>query len=142
MKVVDEHGRELPCGEVGEIVIRGHNVMKGHPNRRIIEIIHQVCQLDLKKRPNIAALIDWARTVPLLVAGDIDHAAFTETMSVIVKHRTDLDTVAVSVGVTWSKRMPPRLKTKAIYGGIRKHPPGSLYGRAGPGLRGRRATGW
>ena len=30
MKVVDENGVELPVGEVGEIVIRGENVMKGY----------------------------------------------------------------------------------------------------------------
>jgi long-chain acyl-CoA synthetase len=30
MKVVDAEGNELPTGEVGEIVIRGHNVMKGY----------------------------------------------------------------------------------------------------------------
>ena len=30
MKVVDEDGHEVDQGEVGEIVIRGHNVMKGY----------------------------------------------------------------------------------------------------------------
>jgi len=30
MRVVDADGRELAVGEVGEIVIRGHNVMKGY----------------------------------------------------------------------------------------------------------------
>ncbi|MBV8710873.1 MAG: MoxR family ATPase, partial [Solirubrobacterales bacterium] len=67
---------------------------------KLVEVVHQVRQLDLKKPPSIAESIDWARTLLLLGAADIDHATFIETMSVIVKHRTDLDTVAARVGVT------------------------------------------
>src|SRR5437588_1473281 len=62
--------------------------------RKLVEIVHQVRELDLKKPPSIAESIDWARALVLLGAGDIDQATFRDTMSVIVKHRTDLDTVA------------------------------------------------
>jgi long-chain acyl-CoA synthetase len=33
VKVFDPENREVPTGEVGEIVIRGHNVMKGYYNK-------------------------------------------------------------------------------------------------------------
>jgi MoxR-like ATPase len=67
--------------------------------RKLVEIIGMVRDLDLKKPPSIAESIDWARALLLLGATDIDDATFRETMSVIVKHRTDLDLVAERVGV-------------------------------------------
>jgi MoxR-like ATPase len=67
--------------------------------RKLVEIVHQVRELDLKKPPSIAESIDWARALILLGASDIDADTFKQTMSVIVKHRTDLDTVAARVGV-------------------------------------------
>ena len=67
--------------------------------RKLVEIINQVRELDLKKPPSIAESIDWARALLLLGATDIDAETFKQTMSVIVKHRTDLDTVAARVGV-------------------------------------------
>jgi MoxR-like ATPase len=67
--------------------------------RKLVEIVSQIRELDLKKPPSIAESIDWARALLLLGASDIDAETFRQTMSVIVKHRTDLDTVAARVGV-------------------------------------------
>jgi MoxR-like ATPase len=67
--------------------------------RRLVEVIGMVRELDLKKPPSIAESIDWARALLLLGVDDIDEQAFTDTMSVIVKHRTDMDLVAERVGV-------------------------------------------
>src|SRR6201747_1242152 len=61
--------------------------------RKLVEVIAQVPDLDLKKPPSIAESIDWARALLLLGAQDIDRQMFNDTMSVIVKHRTDLDIV-------------------------------------------------
>jgi MoxR-like ATPase len=70
-----------------------------HVARKLVEIIHMVRSLDLKKPPSIAESIDWARALLLLGAEDVDQAVLERTMSIIVKHRTDLDLVAERVGV-------------------------------------------
>jgi MoxR-like ATPase len=70
--------------------------------RRLVEVIGMVRELDLKKPPSIAESIDWARALLLLGAEDIDTQTFNETMSVIVKHRADMDVVAERVGLKLS----------------------------------------
>jgi MoxR-like ATPase len=67
--------------------------------RKLVEIVHMVRALDLKKPPSIAESIDWARALLLLGAEDVDQGVLERTMSIIVKHRTDLDLVAERVGV-------------------------------------------
>src|ERR1700751_2063690 len=67
--------------------------------RKLVDIIHRIRDLDLKKPPSIAESIDWARTLLLMGAGDVDQQTFTQSMSIIVKHRTDIDLVAERVGV-------------------------------------------
>jgi MoxR-like ATPase len=67
--------------------------------RRLVEVVGLVRELDLKKPPSIAESIDWARALLLLGAKDIDSAIFNETMSVIVKHRADMDLVSERVGL-------------------------------------------
>ncbi len=81
-------------------IVRLHSPeLDAHVARRLVEIFNQVRELDIKKPPSIAESIDWARALLLLGANDINAEVFRQTMSVIVKHRTDLDTVAERVGV-------------------------------------------
>ena len=75
--------------------------------RKLVEIVAMVRELDLKKPPSIAESIDWARALLLLGAQDIDRDVFQETMSIIVKHRTDLDVVAERVGMKLPVRAAP-----------------------------------
>jgi MoxR-like ATPase len=67
--------------------------------RKLVEVIQMVRGLDLKKPPSIAESIDWARALLLLGAEDVDGEVLKQPMSIIVKHRTDLDLVAERVGV-------------------------------------------
>jgi MoxR-like ATPase len=67
--------------------------------RRLVEVVAMVRDLDLKKPPSIAESIDWARTLLLMGAEDIDRETFNNSMSIIVKHRTDIDLVAERVGM-------------------------------------------
>ena len=71
-------------------------------SRKLIEVVHMIRGLDLKKPPSIAESIDWARALLLLGADDIDQSVLERTMSIIVKHRTDLDVVAERVGAKLS----------------------------------------
>src|SRR3954462_8534356 len=74
---------------------------------KLVEVVAMVRELDLKKPPSIAESIDWARALLLLGAEDIDNEVFVQTMSVIVKHRTDLDVVAERVGMKLPARAAP-----------------------------------
>jgi MoxR-like ATPase len=73
--------------------------------RKLVEVVAMVRELDLKKPPSIAESVDWARALLLLGAKDIDRQTFNETISIIVKHRTDLDLVAERVGIKLNARV-------------------------------------
>ena len=74
--------------------------------RRLVAVVGMVRDLDLKKPPSIAESIDWARALLLLGADDIDAETFRQTMSIIVKHRVDLDLVAERVGMRLAGALP------------------------------------
>jgi len=76
--------------------------------RRLVEVVRMVRALDLKKPPSIAETIDWARTLLLMGAEDIDRGTFEQSMSIIVKHRTDIDLVAERVGMKLAESVRPQ----------------------------------
>jgi MoxR-like ATPase len=82
-----------------EIVLLHAPEMRQELARRMVEVIEMVRALDLKKPPSIAESIDWARTLLLMGVDDIDRKTFQDSMSIIVKHRTDIDLVAERVGM-------------------------------------------
>jgi MoxR-like ATPase len=91
---------DYPCLEHELAIVRLHTPdLPETVARRLVEVVGMVRELDLKKPPSIAESIDWARALLLLGATDIDTQTFNETMSVIVKHRTDMDIVAERVGL-------------------------------------------
>ncbi len=81
--------------------------------RHLVEIVQMVRGLDLKKPPSIAESIDWARALLLMGVEEIDRDVFTKTMSIIVKHRTDIALVSERVGL---KLAGPAVQTEAEAG--------------------------
>jgi MoxR-like ATPase len=56
---------------------------------QLVETIGRMRDLELKKSPSIAESVDWARTLVALQIGKLDDAAITQTLGVVLKHRSD-----------------------------------------------------
>ncbi len=55
--------------------------------------------LELKKAPSVAETIDWARTLLALGIDDLDEAAISRTLGVVLKHHSDHGRVAKELGL-------------------------------------------
>jgi len=58
---------------------------------QLVATIARLRELELKKPPSIAESVDWARTLIALEIGDLDDKAISDTLGVILKHRSDHD---------------------------------------------------
>ncbi len=75
--------------------------------RRLVEVVAEIRALDLKKPPSVAESVDWARALLLLGADDLDRDVFRDTLSILVKHRTDIDLVSERVGLRLPEASAP-----------------------------------
>ena len=55
----------------------------------LVDVVHRLRELELKKPPSIAESVDWARTLIALEIRDLDPKAVSDTLGVILKHASD-----------------------------------------------------
>ena len=58
--------------------------------QQVVEIVQKVRDIDLKKVPSISETLDWARTLTVLNAKELDKATVEDTLSVILKYEGDI----------------------------------------------------
>jgi MoxR-like ATPase len=60
--------------------------------RGLVDVLHELRDLDLRKAPSISEAIDWARTLAVLNADTLDPALLSRTISVVLKYEKDVTT--------------------------------------------------
>jgi MoxR-like ATPase len=61
---------------------------------QVVRIVRSVRNLDLKKAPSVSETIDWARTLLILGIHNVDAAAATQTLHILLKYQSDIDKAA------------------------------------------------
>ena len=64
---------------------------------QLVEAIHRIRKLDLKKRPCISETIDWAKSLMVLQATDLSAEVLSDTLNVICKYQVDTKLVRASM---------------------------------------------
>lgn len=62
-------------------------------SQQLVNFIHQLRDLDLKKQPAISESLDWAKTLVLLHASSLDTELVANTLNVILKYQDDIESV-------------------------------------------------
>jgi MoxR-like ATPase len=74
-----------------EIVLSQVPGIADHLAGRLVDVVTQLRELELKKAPSIAESVDWARTLIALEVDDLDERAVAATLGVVLKHASDHD---------------------------------------------------
>jgi hypothetical protein len=60
---------------------------------QLIDAIHKIRDLDLKKKPCVSETLDWAQALIALQIEDLSPEVVTETLNVILKYQADAELV-------------------------------------------------
>ena len=86
--------------------------------RQAVDMVQQIRQMDLKKRPSISETLDWAKALVTLNAKHIDQQTLDTTLTVLLKHEADVLRVqrGLSSGSSSSADFQPRQSPKRRQG--------------------------
>jgi MoxR-like ATPase len=72
---------------------------------QLVAFVQGLRELDLKKQPAVSETIDWARTMVLLHARQLDADLVRRTLNVLLKFQDDIDNVDAEVNALTSKAL-------------------------------------
>jgi MoxR-like ATPase len=82
----------FPTSELEERIVRSRVPEVDEDLRhQLVEFVHSLRQLDLKKLPAISETIDWARSLMLLHADKLDEELVRSTLNVLLKFQEDIE---------------------------------------------------
>jgi len=65
--------------------------------KKVVAAINKIRSLDLRKKPAISEAIEWAETLVLMAADDLDIDVLRQTVSIIAKYKEDQQTIISNV---------------------------------------------
>jgi MoxR-like ATPase len=85
----------FPTVELEERIVRSRVPdVEEQLRHQLVEFVHSLRQLDLKKSPAISETIDWARSLLLLHATQLDEELVSSTLNVLLKFEDDIEATA------------------------------------------------
>jgi uncharacterized protein (DUF1501 family) len=58
--------------------------------KEVVELLHRVRKLDLKKTPSISESLDWVKALTLLNVKQLDEELVDQTLSALMKYEADI----------------------------------------------------
>jgi len=75
--------------------------------QQAVELVQKLRTLDLRKSPSISETLDWAKSLVALNSKQLDAATLDTTLSVLLKHESDLSKVKRRLSAGGNERNPP-----------------------------------
>jgi MoxR-like ATPase len=102
----------FPTVELEERIIRSRVPdVDDQLRHQLVKFVHSLRQLDLKKVPAISETIDWARSLLLLHAQQLDEELVRSTLNVLLKYEDDIEASDSELRVLVRDRLMDREST-------------------------------